>query len=278
MADTSVGDNNQNASMQAFNMPFLEQPNVAQKPIVQQSAGTSTTAGALNQSSLEKAEDAGLPPAGASADIDPTAPTPPPPDVALADMPKEEVQKGRINQFLCCIFAVALVILADLLSRILNQKQNVEIDKGLDALKIQGDVAEQISKNQEKQGTLALAGAVAKAICCGVQVGISAGVGVGSAWKGPRTATGAAITQTGQALSGIGGQDSIASNLADGIVKYMDQNIQAQNTILTFQQQFAQQIASDMSQDRKDTMDQLNSLLQQFTQWMTNYYQMQARG
>lgn len=280
MPDGSVTDNQSSPGMPFGTQPFgpmLEQPNVAQKPVVQSSAGASTSMGALNQSSIEEAEKTGQPLPGSSANVDPQNPMPTAPDAVLSE-PTAAPTKGIINQFLCCIFGVAMATMMQEIVKLDTERMLMSTEQQLDMQAILKDVADLTAAHQLSAGKTEMMMCFAKAICCGVQVAISAGVAVGSMYKGPRTATGAAIAQTGQALGGIGGQDSVASNLAQGIGAYEKAKHEAAITLLGFLKQFIELISQDMSSDKKDAQDQLGSLLQSFQQWMNNYYQMAARG
>lgn len=245
------------------------------KPQTEKAAGTGTTSGSFDQSTIETADQSEI--TQNSATVDPTNPKLSTPNTILTSTPGDK-SGGNINKFLGCIYNVALEEVVAKQTKADTQLEKTLSEGYLNNMKEAKDQTDEKAQEQRDIGEVGAFTSFAKAFSCGVDVAISAGTGVGGMFKGPKTSTGAAIAQTGQALRSIGGSDSIFSNIAQGVGEYEKSNMEANVTELDFGIKMTEDTASRLDSERKEVSDSKDQLLQQYIQWENAQFAFTQRG
>lgn len=284
-ADT-VSDNSGTASQFGNNYgmlpgdapPPLIAPDAAEKPVTKGTAGTATTLGASTQDSIERNERNGEVSPNSSAYIDPANPKPPAPNIALSATDAAATATSTKNVYLGSIYAVALTVLMGAMLKLDMYHERVDSQQWLGLQKEMYESTMATAKYILAAGKAEMMACFAKAVCCAVGAALSVTGAVGAAWKGPRTSIGATIQQGTQALNAVGGQDSIASNLAQGVGAYLKAKYDALQKIQEYYTGLAKQMEERIESDRRDTADTKSQMLQAYQQWMNTLSQLTQRG
>lgn len=269
MSDTNVTDQGGAGGLASFlNQPSLDAPAGPAKPVVQESAGTSTDMGVYTKSSIQESQQEGAP-TTSSGNVDPNNPTPVAPDPLLADLTPDEANKAKVNAFLGGIYAVALEELMALQVKVDSYTEKVMSENYVMTKEQEEELAELKAELQEKAGKIEMYKEFAQAVGCGV----SAGVGIaqaGGAYKfgGVTTKNGAIHAGVCQSMDALGGQNSVFSHIASGIGSMEKSQVEAQITLLEFAQKFAQETADSLVQSRRETADAKKELLQAYNNFM----------
>lgn len=281
--DSNVGNSGggETAFSNQFGAPGLESPLSPApmiKPHTEQAAGTTTTTGAYTQSSVEEANQENIP-ANSSANVDSANPKPALPNIQNSQVTPAEAAKSQVNLLLCCIYAVALEVVMAKIVKAMSNLDRTASDAFLDFSKIEKELADLKSAKQLEIGQTEAYAAFGRALFCAVGVGVSVGTAVGGAFKGPRTSTGQAITQTGQALNSIAGSDSIFSNISSGVASLQKSKAEAEITQIDYGAKIAGEMKSRVADKMAKDADEFKAqFLQMFIQWMNAQYSFMQKG
>lgn len=197
----------------------------------------------------------------------------------LVEINSQSPSKSSYNPMLGGICIGCLLDIMAAIMRMGAYLKKVESEKGIEAQSVESDAVHTIADAQERKGEIEMYSSFAQAFCCGLGVGVNLGVAAGHMrYGGPRTQQGAIIAASGQAMNGIAGQDSVASNIARGIGSYESALQDKTITLTQFVQRFSQQVQEKLEQDRKDVASMMDQVLQMVNKWVDSIYQFTARG